>query len=48
MTGVDTDPLTGRAPAADGAATVLAGLGGGSATTTYAENIGVMAATCVY
>jgi xanthine/uracil permease len=27
---------------------VLAGLGGGSATTTYAENIGVMAATRVY
>jgi len=48
MTGVDTDPLTGRALAADGAATVLAGLGGGSATTTYAENIGVMAATRVY
>ena len=48
MTGVDTDPLTGRALAADGVATVLAGLGGGSATTTYAENIGVMAATRVY
>ena len=29
MTGVDTDPLTGRALAADGVATVLAGLGGG-------------------
>ncbi|WP_431234924.1 uracil-xanthine permease family protein [Mycolicibacterium psychrotolerans] len=48
MTGVDTDPLTGRALAADGVATVLAGFGGGSATTTYAENIGVMAATRVY
>ncbi|TGD89070.1 nitrate reductase [Mycolicibacterium sp. CH28] len=48
MTGVNTDPLTGRALAADGIATVLAGLGGGSATTTYAENIGVMAATRVY
>ncbi|WP_199255208.1 uracil-xanthine permease family protein [Mycolicibacterium mengxianglii] len=48
MTGVDTDPLTGRALAADGIATVLAGAGGGSATTTYAENIGVMAATRVY
>ncbi len=48
MTGVDTDPLTGRALTADGVATVLAGLGGGSATTTYAENIGVMAATRVY
>lgn len=48
MTGVDTDPLTGRALAADGVATVLAGLGGGSATTTYAENIGVMAALVIY
>jgi xanthine/uracil permease len=48
MTGTDLDPLMGRALAADGAATVLAGLGGGSATTTYAENIGVMAATKVY
>jgi xanthine/uracil permease len=27
---------------------VLAGAGGGSATTTYAENIGVMAATRIY
>jgi uracil-xanthine permease len=48
MTGVDTDPLIGRALAADGLATTLAGFGGGSATTTYAENIGVMAATRVY
>ena len=48
MTGTDTDPLIGRALAADGLATVLAGTGGGSATTTYAENIGVMAATRVY
>jgi len=48
MTGTDTDALTGRALAADGLATVLAGAGGGSATTTYAENIGVMAATRVY
>ncbi|MBI3214557.1 MAG: nitrate reductase [Mycobacterium sp.] len=48
MTGTDTDPLIGRALAADGVATVLAGAGGGSATTTYAENIGVMAATRVY
>ena len=48
MTGTDTDPLMGRAIAADGVATVLAGAGGGSATTTYAENIGVMAATRVY
>jgi len=44
----DLDPLTGRALFADGAATVLAGLGGGSPTTTYGENIGVMAATRVF
>jgi uracil-xanthine permease len=48
MTATDMDPLVGRALAADGLATVLAGAGGGSATTTYAENIGVMAATRVY
>lgn len=48
MTGDDLDPLIGRALTADGIATVLAGAGGGSATTTYAENIGVMAATRVY
>ncbi|MDP0399544.1 solute carrier family 23 protein [Tsukamurella strandjordii] len=48
MTGQDYDPLMGRAIASDGLATVLAGAGGGSATTTYAENIGVMAATRVY
>lgn len=48
MTGTDVDRLTGRALIADGAATTLAGLGGGSGTTTYAENIGVMAATRVY
>jgi uracil-xanthine permease len=39
---------TGRALIADGAATTLAGLFGGSGTTTYGENIGVMAATRVY
>ncbi|KMM45085.1 nitrate reductase [Cellulomonas sp. A375-1] len=48
MTGRDLDPVTGRALFADGVATTLAGLGGGSGTTTYAENIGVMAATRVY
>lgn len=48
MTGDDLDPVTGRALFADGLATVLAGAGGGSGTTTYAENIGVMAATRVY
>lgn len=48
MTGEDLDPLMGRALIGDGVATVLAGAGGGSGTTTYAENIGVMAATRVY
>src|SRR5882757_7192080 len=48
MTDTEVDPLIGRALAADGVATTLAGFGGGSATTTYAENIGVMAATRVY
>jgi uracil-xanthine permease len=48
MTGKELDPVIGRALFADGVATTLAGLGGGSGTTTYAENIGVMAATRVY
>ena len=48
MTGEDLDPYAGRAIVADGVATTLAGFGGGSGTTTYAENIGVMAATKVY
>ena len=48
MTGVDLDPYVGRAVAADGVATVLTSSVGGSPTTTYAENIGVMAATRVY
>lgn len=48
MTGQNYDGLTGRALVADGVATALAGTGGGSGTTTYAENIGVMAATRVY
>lgn len=48
MTDRDLDPVTGRALMADGLATVLAGSGGGSGTTTYAENIGVMAASRVY
>lgn len=48
MTGKDLSKFNGRALMADGAASVLAGLGGGSATTTYAENIGVMAASRVY
>jgi NCS2 family nucleobase:cation symporter-2 len=48
MTGQNLDGVSGRALMADGAATVLAGFGGGSGTTIYAENIGVMAATKVY
>jgi NCS2 family nucleobase:cation symporter-2 len=48
MTGDDLDPLIGKALMADGLATTLAGAGGGSGTTTYAENIGVMAATRIY
>ncbi|MSS83320.1 nitrate reductase [Actinomycetaceae bacterium WB03_NA08] len=48
MTGENLDDLTGRALFADGISTMLAGSGGGSGTTTYAENIGVMAATRVY
>lgn len=48
MTGQNLDDITGRALFADGIATALAGSGGGSGTTTYAENIGVMAATRVY
>jgi xanthine/uracil permease len=48
MTRTDLDPYLGRALAGDGVGTVLAGAVGGSPTTTYAENIGVMAATRVY
>ncbi|HLL67947.1 MAG TPA: solute carrier family 23 protein [Micromonosporaceae bacterium] len=48
MTGRPLDDVMGRAFIGDGVATMLAGAGGGSGTTTYAENIGVMAATRVY
>jgi uracil-xanthine permease len=48
MTGHDLDPMMGRAIAADGVGTMIASSVGGSPTTTYAENIGVMAATRVY
>jgi uracil-xanthine permease len=48
MTGRNLDDVLGRAYMGDGLATMLAGLGGGSGTTTYAENIGVMAASRVY
>ncbi len=48
MTGENLDPYMGRAIGADGFATALASAFGGSPTTTYAENIGVMGATRVY
>jgi xanthine/uracil permease len=48
MTETDLDPVMGRALGADGLATVVTSSVGGSPTTTYAENIGVMAATRVY
>jgi uracil-xanthine permease len=48
MTERNLDDTLGKAYMGDGLATALAGLGGGSGTTTYAENIGVMAATKVY
>ncbi|MDO5675954.1 MAG: solute carrier family 23 protein [Propionibacteriaceae bacterium] len=48
MTKEDLDPLMGRAIAADGAASMLATAVGAGPTTTYAENIGVMAASRVY
>jgi len=44
----DINKHTGRALIADGVATTIAGGFGGSGTTTYGENIGVMAATRVY
>ena len=48
MTGRDLDPYIGRAFFADGVATMVAGSGGGTGVTTYAENIGVMAVTKIY
>jgi uracil-xanthine permease len=48
MTGQNLDRSLGRGYMGDGLATLVAGLNGGSGTTTYAENIGVMAATKVY
>ncbi len=48
MTGENLDPYMGRAIGADGLATAFASAFGGSPTTTYAENIGVMGATRVY
>ncbi|GAA0431751.1 nitrate reductase [Acrocarpospora corrugata] len=48
MTKTDVDPYIGRAIIGDGVGTALTSAVGGSPTTTYAENIGVMAATRVY
>ena len=48
MTDAKVNRYTGRALMADGLATMLAGFSGGSGTTTYGENIGVMAATRIY
>jgi uracil-xanthine permease len=48
MTERNLDPLIGRSLMGDGVATTLAGAFGGSGTTTYAENIGVMGLTRVY
>jgi uracil-xanthine permease len=48
MTGSRLDGSLGRAIFADGFASALSSAVGGPPTTTYAENIGVMAATRVY
>jgi uracil-xanthine permease len=48
MTGQNLDPYLGRAFLGDGLATIVAGAGGGTGVTTYAENIGVMAVTKIY
>lgn len=48
MTGRDMNPYIGRAFFGDGIATMVSGASGGTGVTTYAENIGVMAATKVY
>ena len=48
MTGRNLDPYIGRAFIGDGIATMVSGAVGGTGVTTYAENIGVMAATRIY
>jgi putative pyrimidine permease RutG len=48
MTGRNLDQYMGRAFLGDGVATVVSGAAGGTGVTTYAENIGVMAATKIY
>jgi uracil-xanthine permease len=48
MTGRNLDVYIGRAFIGDGVATMVSGAAGGTGVTTYAENIGVMAATKIY
>ncbi|MGZ5179389.1 MAG: solute carrier family 23 protein [Ramlibacter sp.] len=48
MTGRNLDAYMGRAFLGDGIATIVSGAAGGTGVTTYAENIGVMAATKIY
>jgi putative pyrimidine permease RutG len=48
MTGRNMDPLIGKGFVGDGVATMIAGAGGGTGVTTYAENMGVMAVTRVF
>ncbi|MCG1055851.1 NCS2 family nucleobase:cation symporter [Mycetohabitans sp. B5] len=48
MTDQNLDRYIGRAFVGDGLATIVSGLAGGTGVTTYAENIGVMAATKIY
>ena len=48
MTGKNLDQYMGRAFIGDGVATMVSGSAGGTGVTTYAENIGVMAATRIY
>ncbi|HEU5433551.1 MAG TPA: solute carrier family 23 protein, partial [Thermomicrobiales bacterium] len=48
MTGTDLMPWLGRGFLGDAIATIVAGFGGGTGVTTYAENIGVMAVTRVF
>lgn len=48
ITGKDFNPLLPQSLAGDGLATSLSALVGGTPSTTYAENIGVMAVTRIY
>jgi uracil permease len=48
ITGKDFTPLLPQSLLGDGIATAISGLLGGTPSTTYAENIGVMAVTKVY